>query len=94
MIRTARTVGLACIVICAILADFSTSGLAQEESIEKTILADQLRSQGYSCSDPISAERIAAESLPEQPVYLLKCERASYRIRLIPDQAAQVVEIN
>jgi hypothetical protein len=70
-----------------------TSANAQSESVEVTVLADQIRSQGFTCDNPISAKRIAAESVPEEPVYLLKCESAIYRIRLVPDQAAKVTKI-
>jgi hypothetical protein len=67
--------------------------IAQDETVEITVLADQVRSQGFACSNPSSAERLAKESAPEEPVYLLKCENATYQLRLIPDQAAQVTEI-
>lgn len=69
-----------------------TSATAQEKNVEMTVLADQIRSQGYACSNAISAE-LAAESVPEEPIYLLKCENATYQIRLIPDQAAKVIRI-
>lgn len=71
-----------------------TSANAQEEGVEITVLADQIRSQGFACSNPTSAEPIAAESVPDVPVYVLKCESATYQIRLIPDQAAVVTRID
>ena len=66
---------------------------AQEEAVEINVLADQIRSQGFACSSPLSAERIAAETAPDEPVYLLKCESGTYQVRLIPDQAAVVTRI-
>jgi len=92
MMRISRTSGLACLATCAALANLSIA-FGQEESVEKTILADQVRSQGYACNNPISAERIEAESRPEEPVYLLNCDNATYHLRLVPDQAAKVTQI-
>ncbi len=77
---------------CAVLLAFAGAA-AQEENVEITILADQVRSQGHACSTPVSTERIAAELVPEEPAYVLKCENATYQIRLIPDQAAKVTRI-
>jgi len=92
MMRINRISGLACLATCALLANLSLA-FSQGESVEKTVLADQVRSQGYACTNPISAERIADESRPEEPVYLLSCENATYRLRLVPDQAAEVTRI-
>jgi hypothetical protein len=89
MIQALRMVCVASVAAYAIF----TSANAQESSVDITILADQIRSQGFACSNPTSAEKIAAESVPEEPVYLLKCESAVYQIRLIPDQAAKVTRI-
>jgi hypothetical protein len=83
---------LFCIASAAACAMF-TNGYAQDESVEIDVLADQIRSQGFACSDPVSAERVAAESVSDEPVYLLKCETATYQIRLVPDQAAKVIKI-
>ena len=66
---------------------------AQDAALDVTVVADQVRSQGHSCTNPTSADRLAGESSPEEPVYLLTCEEATYRVRLVPDQAAEVTEI-
>ena len=39
-------------------------------------------------------ERSPQASRPDEEVWLLRCEGASYRFRLIPDMAAQVERIN
>lgn len=75
------------------LVSLAMNALAQDQSIDVAVVADQVRSQGYACANPISAERIAAESAPEEPVYLLKCENATYQVQLVPDQAAKVNEV-
>lgn len=90
MIRALRLFCVASAVGCAIF----TGANAQEEGVEIAVLADQIRSQGFACSNPVSAELIAAESVPDVPVYVLKCEGATYRIRLVPDQASVVTRID
>jgi len=71
----------------------SAYAVAQDAALDVTVVADQVRSQGHSCTNPTSADRLAGESSPNEPVYLLKCEEATYRVRLVPDQAAEVTEI-
>ena len=66
---------------------------AQEQGAALTIVADQVRSQGFTCDNPVAAERIEADTPPDQTVYLLKCEGVSYRVQLVPDQAAKISEI-
>ncbi|WP_246737367.1 hypothetical protein [Nordella sp. HKS 07] len=89
MIGVLRSFCMACLATCAIF----TSAAAQDESVEMTVLADQIRSQGYECANPVSAQRQAAQSVQDEPVYILKCENATYEIRLVPDQAAKVTKV-
>jgi len=56
-------------------------------------IAAQIRAQGYRCDAPISAERDAALSRPDEAVWILKCQNATYRVRLIPDLAARVEQL-
>ena len=56
------------------------------------IVADQVRSQGFPCNNASSAERLDAESTPNETAYLLKCDGATYRVVLVPDQAAKVTK--
>lgn len=56
-------------------------------------LAAQARAQGHRCDAPVSAQRDAALSKPDQAVWVLKCANAGYRLRLIPDKAASVEPI-
>ena len=60
----------------------------------QSILAAQLRDQGYACAQPQSAERDAQASTPDQAVWIVQCEDAKYRMRLIPDMAAKVERID
>jgi hypothetical protein len=57
-------------------------------------LADQIRSQGFSCKEPVSAARDANLSKADEQVWVLTCADATYRIRLHPDMAAGVERIS
>jgi hypothetical protein len=75
------------------LAGPFATATAQDQSADVRIVADQVRSQGFPCDNPSSAEPIEAESAPNHAVYLLKCESVTYRVVLIPDQGAEVTEV-
>ena len=66
-------------------------GVAQEGP--KDIIAAQIRSQGYACNSPQSAERDVAASAANQAVWMLRCQNASYRVTLIPNLAAKVEKV-
>jgi len=68
-------------------------GSAAAQDDVAVLVADQVRSQGFVCAKAISAERDAAASAPNETVYVLKCEGATYRVVLIPDQAAKVTKV-
>lgn len=69
---------------------WAAPAFAEDASATLGIVADQVRSQGFACSNPVSAEKLEAESLPDQAVYILSCEGVKYHVRLIPDEAAQI----
>jgi hypothetical protein len=62
---------------------------AQEE-VPKDIIATQIRKQGFACEKPQNAVLDKEASKPDEPEWILTCESARYRVRMIPDQAAQV----
>ena len=64
---------------------------AQETPAET--LTAQLRRQGHRCEGPVNVERDAERSKPDEPVWVVKCTNASYRMRLIPHTAAHVEQI-
>src|SRR5262245_40151512 len=68
------------------------SAVSQARIPDLDILAAQLRKQGFTCNKPISAQVVEGEA-PLQKVYMLKCEGETYRMRLVPDQAAKIVQI-
>ena len=53
----------------------------------------QIRSQGFGCNQPTTAERDRFASIPDEGVWLLQCEHGSYRVRLIPHLAAKVERV-
>jgi hypothetical protein len=68
--------------------------IAEDVESPKDDIAAQIRSQGYACDQPQSATRDPQASKPNEEVWILRCEGASYRVRLIPDMAARVERIN
>jgi hypothetical protein len=69
------------------------AGLAQEVEGPAGIVAAQIRSQGYACTAPVTATHDQQASTPYGAVWLLNCQNASYRVRLVPNMAAEVVRL-
>lgn len=80
-------------VLCMAIA---TPLAAQTEIVEdpKDIIAVQIRKQGFACDNPESATQIKEQSKPDEPVWFLKCDGASYSVRMMPDQAAKVEKLD
>jgi hypothetical protein len=74
------------------LAAYVGEAQAQLE-MTKEILAVQLRKQGFECASPQSAERDAKDSQPNETVWIVKCENAAYRMRVVPDIAAAIEKL-
>ena len=64
------------------------TALAQETPVN--IIAAQVRLQGYACNEPRRAERNVQASKPNEAVWLLVCENATYRVTLVPNMAARI----
>ena len=58
------------------------------------IIADQVRDQGFPCNKSQTVERDPTYSRPDEPVWILKCDNATYRVRLIPGMAANIVRLD
>ena len=76
------------------LAGLTATATAQDQSVDVKIVGDQVRSQGFACDNPSSAEPIEGETAPNHAVYLLKCEGVTYRVLLVPDQGARVTRVD
>lgn len=68
------------------------AALAQDTDV--SIIAAQVRSQGFACDNPTGAERVADDSAPDQEVYTLACDGVTYRVKLIPDMAAEITKVD
>jgi hypothetical protein len=88
-LRWTKLLAAAVMTLC-----LSAQVLAEDVESPKDDIAAQIRAQGYACDQPQSATRDAQASRPDEEVWLLRCEGASYRVRLIPDMAAQVERID
>lgn len=91
--NTHPTLGLAA-VLAALLCLQAAPAAAQSEAEAAGIVADQVRDQGHKCADPVTATRDAAESAPELPVWILECADARYKVRIVPDQGAEIESID
>src|SRR5262245_5639507 len=84
-------------VALAVLGLVSAGGVAMAEPSgedPRNILAAQLRDQGYACDQVQSAERDVQASTPDEAVWIVRCENAKYRMRLVPDMAAKVERLD
>jgi hypothetical protein len=70
-----------------------TQAQAQEE-MPAEIIAAQVRTQGFQCGKAQSASRDPAVSQPDEPVWILKCDNASYRVRLVGNLADHVEKLD
>ena len=62
------------------------------DSAPAEIVATQVRDQGYQCDEPTSASQ--DQESEGDAVWTLKCANATYRVRLVPDMAAAIEQID
>jgi hypothetical protein len=87
--------GLHIFAAIALLTAVAGPSVADDELEKaKNIIAAQIRDQGYKCDKASGAVRDAEASKPDEAVWLLTCEDASYRVRLVPDMAARVERLS
>ena len=68
-----------------------TACLAQTaQETPQSMLATQIRMQGFACDKPLGAIRDRRRSKPDHAVWVLKCSNATYRVSRAPDMAAKV----
>ena len=93
--RTASVLGFALVFILGevvVGAWRDTFSAQSAEEMPAEIIAAQIRDQGYSCDKALSAKRDGERS--DDAVWILKCENAEYRVRLVPDMAAHVERLD
>jgi hypothetical protein len=57
------------------------------------VIAAQLHRQGVACTAPRNAVRDANNSVADEIVWTLRCDEASYNVRLIPHIGARITPI-
>lgn len=87
-----------CYALAAVVA-ISVPSLAipaTAQSLEESakIIAAQLLKQGIACSMPRHATRDAQRSKPNENVWVVRCDEATYRVTLIPRRQAEIVPIS
>jgi len=80
------------LAFCAISLQLAYVPAQGAEERPAEIIAVQIRDQGYACDKALSAERESSEL--NDAVWILKCDNATYRVRLIPDMAAKVERLD
>lgn len=78
--------------LAAVLIQVPLAGIAQVIP-PATDIAAQVRTQGHSCEGSASALKLVKQSWPDEPVWILTCTNATYKVRLIPDMAAQIERV-
>jgi hypothetical protein len=74
-------------VVSVVATNASAAGQAASD------LAAQVRTQGFPCDKPQSAERNNNASRPNEEVWTLTCENGSYRMTVVPDMAAKIEKL-
>jgi len=72
----------------------SGSRVTRAQETPPATLSAQLRLQGHRCDEPVTAQRDAQLSKPDETVWNLRCGNASYRMRLTPDMAARIEKLD
>ena len=70
-------------------AQQATATLVASET-PRSMLAAQIRMQGFTCDKPLGAVRDKKRSRPDRAVWVLRCSNATYRVSRAPDMAANV----
>lgn len=85
---------IAAIGMAAVLAVGAPDTASAQMENPREILAVRVRSQGYPCGKPLTAEREPKLSEADSPAWVLHCDNASYRIVLRADMAAYIERLN
>ncbi len=76
--------------IAALAALLAVSPRGSTQETASSIVAAQVRAQGFGCVAPKTATRDERASRPDEVAWILVCKNASYRVRLVPDMAAKI----
>ena len=93
MKRAQTALPLLAILFLGTLSNGQRFGHVANAQTAKSMLAVQIRSQGFACDDPQKATRDAKLSKPDYDVWVLTCRNATYRIGRYPDMPANVEKL-
>ena len=82
-----KLVGLA---FGALLIGGLIASTAQAQEAVRSMLAAQIRTQGFVCDKTVKAVKDTRRSRPDHDVWVLACSNATYRVSRAPDMAAKV----
>jgi hypothetical protein len=67
---------------------------SSDSEVAARTIGAQLQRQGVACTAPRTPVRDDAASIPHETVWTLRCDEASYEVRLIPDRKALIKPIS
>jgi len=85
-----KTAGSLLLAIATVVG--SSAARAQQAPAETpaTMLAAQVRVQGFTCDKALGATRDKKRSRPDMAAWILRCSNANYRVIRAPDMAAAI----
>ncbi len=92
MYKAAGSMLVMALTLCSSLSAWAQRVTAAPVAAEtlQSMLAAQIRMQGFSCDRPLTAVSNVKRSRPDRGVWVLKCSNATYQITRAPDMAAKV----
>ena len=91
--RAKKAHPLLAILLLAMLSNSERFGHVAKAQNIASVLAAQIRSQGFACDEAQKSTRDAKLSKPDYDVWVLTCKNATYRIGRYPDMAAKVEKL-
>ena len=86
------TVLLALVAMLPVAPNVAIGQTNADDKAAADLVATQVREQGYTCDEPTNASQDPESE--DDAVWTLNCANTSYRVRLVPDMAAQIEQIN
>jgi hypothetical protein len=86
-----RTIaGSLLLVIATAVGTSSVEAQQAPAEAPATMLAAQVRIQGFTCDKALGATRDKKRSRPDLAAWILRCSNATYRVTRAPDMAAAI----
>ena len=88
-----KAVPLLAVLFLVMLPNGDRSGNIAKAQTVASMIAVEIRSQGFACDEPQKATRDAKLSKPDYDVWVLTCKNATYRVGRYPDLPAKVKKL-